>query len=336
MNIFLHEAILFKDLDNTIQCLTCEHKCKLSNNKTGLCKTRKNIDNKLYTLVYGNISSISNNPIEKKPFFHFHPGTFALTVGTFSCNFKCDWCQNYSISKTLPVYDPKNYISPEDLVKLAINKNSDGLSYSFNEPTLLFEHSLQAFKIARSFNLYNTYVSNGYMTLDALKMLIDAGLDAINIDIKGNKETVKKHCGANLDYIFRNASYAKKNGVHVELTTLIIPGVNDNESMIREIAELIIKNLGSNTPWHLTRYFPNYKYTAPPTKIEILEQGMRIAKDIGIEYVYIGNVPGHEGENTYCHNCNKLLIKRSIFSILEINITNKHCPYCGIEIPIIK
>ncbi|MHA1310198.1 MAG: AmmeMemoRadiSam system radical SAM enzyme [Candidatus Helarchaeota archaeon] len=334
-NKFIKKALLYKHLNGKIQCNTCEHKCELKINQIGFCRTRKNINNELFTLIYGNISSISNNPIEKKPFFHFHPGTFALTIGSYSCNFTCSWCQNYSISKTLPKFIDKNYLSPEQLVQLAIKNHSNGLSYSFNEPTLLLEHAINSFKIAKKKGLYNTFVSNGYMTIDALKILIDSGLDAINIDIKGNWEIVKKHCNADLNYIIRNAKYAKDHGVHVEITTLVITKLNDNIKILKEIGLTIKNKLGKNVPWHLTRYFPHYKYNEPPTSIKILEDGMKMAKNLGLNYVYIGNVPGHNGENTYCPNCKKLIIKRSIFNLVENKIIENRCPYCKEPIPII-
>ncbi|MHA1268538.1 MAG: AmmeMemoRadiSam system radical SAM enzyme [Candidatus Helarchaeota archaeon] len=334
-NLFHHKALLFERLNDKIQCNTCEHRCKLKLNQIGYCKTRKNINDELYTLIYGKISTISNNPIEKKPFYHFYPGSYALTIGSYSCNFACSWCQNSSISKVLPKNNNADFLSPDQLVQLALNHHSDGLSYSFNEPTLLLEHSLEAFKIAKKHGLYNTYVSNGYMTLDALKHLISSGLDAINIDIKGNKLIVKKHCNAELDYILRNAKYAKNHGVHVELTTLIITKLNDSEELIYELAQSIKNYLGNEVPWHLTRYFPHYKYQEPPTDIKFIENAWEIAINTGLKYVYIGNIPGHKGSNTYCPNCGELLIKRNTFSVSKLNLDSNQCFNCKQNIPII-
>ncbi|NHI91892.1 MAG: AmmeMemoRadiSam system radical SAM enzyme [Candidatus Lokiarchaeota archaeon] len=331
-NEFIKEAKLFEKKDDFLICKTCEHKCILKIGQIGFCKTRKNIEGKLYTLIYGKISSISNNPIEKKPFFHFHPGSHALTIGSFSCNFTCDWCQNYHISKANPSKSRGDFISPKNLVQLAKDHGSDGLSYSFNEPTLLLEHSLDVFKIAQKEKLYNTYVSNGYMTLDAAKLLVEHGLDAINIDIKGDEKVIKNYCHADINKIFRNASFFKNNGVHVELTTLVVTSLNDNIAIIEKLAKIIIDKLGVDTPWHLTRYHPDYKFKNPSTSIEFLERARKIGKNEGINYVYIGNVPDHEYENTYCPKCNELLLKRSVFSIIHKKLNDNKCPNCQKEI----
>ncbi|MBD3230968.1 MAG: AmmeMemoRadiSam system radical SAM enzyme [Candidatus Lokiarchaeota archaeon] len=333
-NKFLKEALLFKKTDKDLQCLTCNHKCKLKPGQTGYCETRKNLDGTLYTLIYGNISSLSNNPIEKKPFYHFYPGSRALTVGSYSCNFSCDWCQNFRISKVKPINDPQNFISPQDLVQLAIKK-SNGLSYSFNEPTLLLEHSLEAFKIAKKHHLYNTFVTNGYMTSEAIKLLIKAGLDAMNIDIKGNDSVVKKYCNANLEMIIENAKKAKESGVHIEFTTLVIPQINDSEDIMNEIALIIRENFGEDTPWHLSRYFPHYQYSEPPTEIKKLKKSMTMGYEIGLNYIYIGNVPGHRAQNTYCPACGTLVIKRNIFDVVKNKLIQDKCPNCGKTIPIV-
>ena len=336
-NQFTIEARLFEKKDDFLICKTCGHECNLKVGQVGFCKTRKNINGKLYTLIFGKISSISNNPIEKKPFFHFHPGSRALTVGSFSCNFTCNWCQNYHLSKVDPLKPHVTFIYPNTLVQLAKKRGSEGLCYSFNEPTLLLEHSLESFKIARKEKLYNTYVSNGYMSLNAAKLLVEHGLDAINIDIKGNNSIVKKYCNANLDIIFQNAVFFKKQNIHIELTTLVVTGVNDNLSIIEELAKRIIDELGHDTPWHLTRYYPEYKLNNPPTSIKLLEKARNIGKKQGLDYVYIGNVPDHEYENTFCPKCGNLLIKRSIFSILQNHLNDiDKCPHCKTEILLVN
>ncbi|MFX1449214.1 MAG: AmmeMemoRadiSam system radical SAM enzyme [Promethearchaeota archaeon] len=336
-NPCINEALLFKREDEKIRCLTCEHNCLLKINQLGRCKTRKNIDETLFTLIYGDISSISLNPIEKKPFFHFFPNSYALTIGSYSCNFNCPWCQNYDISKREPMPEACNYISPEKLVKLALDRKAQGLSYSFNEPTLLLEHSLEAFPIAKKQGLYNNYVTNGYMTLEALKLLIESGLDAMNIDIKGSQQVVQKYCGANVEKIYRNAKFAKEKGVHIEITTLVIPEINDSEEILRTIASRIKKDLGEETPWHVTRYYPQYKFTKPPTPIKTLEKARNIGLAEGLLYTYLGNVPGHPGENTYCPNCKELLLQRFIFDVTKNILTEDNkCPTCGFKIALIN
>jgi len=334
---WIRETLLYERLrNNKVRCNVCERRCTISEGKIGFCKTRKNINGKLHTLVYGDISSISANPIEKKPLFHFWPGSVALTVGTWSCNFTCLWCQNFEISKVPPDPERANYISPEKFVEMVGKHKCQGTSISFNEPTLLFEWSLDVFKLARERGFYNTFVTNGYMTLDALRMLIDAGLDALNVDIKGCKDEVSRFCGANVEYVWRNCIKAKRLGAHVEITTLIVTGVNDDLECLRSIAQRIVKDLGENTPWHVTRYYPAYKYHAPPPKVEFLEEVRKIGLEEGLNYVYLGNVPGHPWENTYCPNCRELLIKRYIFDVVKYNLTEKNeCPKCGEKIPIV-
>ncbi|MEO0289780.1 MAG: AmmeMemoRadiSam system radical SAM enzyme [candidate division WOR-3 bacterium] len=314
--------------DYTI-CLVCERRCKLKRGDVGFCKTRMNVEGKVYTLIYGDISSICVNPIEKKPFFHFYPGTKALTASSWSCNFLCPWCQNYEISKAPYNIGKGKFISPEKFIDLMEKFKCEGTSISFNEPTLMLEYSLDLFKLAKKKNYYNTFVSNGYMTEKALNLLIDSGLDAINFDIKGNREFVKRYCGADLEKIWRNIKIAKEKGLWVEIITLVIEGYNDREEDIREIARRIRDEIGEDIPYHLTRYFPAYKFDAPPTSVKRLEILRDIAKEEGLYYVYIGNVPGHRYENTYCHKCGTLLIKRYIFDIIENRIINGKCFNCG-------
>jgi len=333
----MKEAVLYTKLpDGKVRCDTCNRRCVIPESEFGFCKTRQNINGKLYTLEYGLISSISANPIEKKPLFHFYPGSYALTVGSWSCTFTCPWCQNYSISKFPPDPQRSIVITPQQLVKLTESKGCQGTSMSFSEPTTFLEYALDVFKLARERGFYNTFVTNGYMTSDALKMLIDAGLDALNVDIKGCKDEVSRFCGADVEYVWRNCIEAKRLGAHVEITTLVVTGVNDDLECLRSIAQRIVKDLGENTPWHVTRYYPAYKYHAPPPKVEFLEEVRKIGLEEGLNYVYLGNVPGHPWENTYCPNCGELLIKRYIFDVVKYNLTEKNeCPKCGEKIPIV-
>jgi len=327
---------------NLAQCLTCERKCKIPKGKTGFCQTRMNIDGKIYTLVYGCIPALSNNPIEKKPFFHFYPGSFAITVGTYGCNFSCPWCQNHHLSHpSSPILDnvknEKNYLPPEKLVKLAIKNHSKGTSISFNEPTLLFEYSLDVFKLAKEKGLYNTYVSNGYMTEKVLIDLAKNGLDAMNIDIKGDANMVQKYCGIDVENVWRNAKKAKDLGVHVEITTLLIENLNTNQETITSIANRIHKNLGEDTPFHITRFFPQYKSydygIDKPTSIKLLKKSYEVAKKAGLNFVYLGNVFDSEFENTICPRCSNLVIRRSGFDVMTLSLDSKgNCKYCGYPI----
>jgi pyruvate formate lyase activating enzyme len=332
----LREAILSEKTDEgRIRCLTCMRKCVIPEGEVGFCKTRKNIGGKLFTLIYGDISSLSANPIEKKPFFHFYPGSKALTIGSWSCNFTCPWCQNWEISKH-PPDEFKNYVSPEQFMRLVKAYKCQGTSISFNEPTLLLEYSLDVFRLAKKMGYYNTYVTNGYMTPQALDLLIESGLDAMNVDVKGCKETVQKYCGADVDYVWRNIHESRKRGIHIEITTLVIPRVNDDVDCLRRIARRI-REEDENIPWHLTRFHPEYKMTdREATPIQTLERAREVGLSEGLKYVYIGNVPGHMGENTWCPNCGELLIERYIFSITKYRITPENkCPRCGAQILII-
>lgn len=332
----IKEALLWEKVNDKVKCKVCERTCIIRSDQLGFCKTRKNIDGKLHTLVYGDISSISVNPIEKKPFFHFWPGSKTLTVGTWSCNFTCPWCCNEDISKATEQVGTGNYISPEDFVKLTEKHKCQGTSISFNEPTLLFEWALDVFRSAKKKGLYNTYVTNGYMTLDALKMLVEAGLDAMNLDIKGEKEFVARHCGGDVEKVWRNVKEAKKLGVWVELTTLVIPGHNDSDKDLRSIARKIVE-IDKDIPWHVSRFYPAYKFEhVPITPSETLERVYKIGKEEGLKFVYVGNILGHKLESTYCPNCNETLIERYGFDVLNYKITRDNkCPKCGEKISIV-
>lgn len=339
-NPCVKEALLYQRIDDRVRCNTCERQCVIVPGKLGFCRTRKNIRGTLYTLEYGDISSFSANPIEKKPFYHFHPGTHALTVGSWSCNLTCPWCQNYDISKSPPDIRKSNYVSPEKFIKLVKAERCQGISISFNEPTLMLEYSLDVFDLAKKKGYYNTYVTNGYMTPEALELLVEHGLDAANFDMKGDKEAVRNYCGADVELIWRNIREAKRMGVWVEITTLVIPGVNDDEECLRGIARRIFREVGENVPWHISQYYPAYKALEVGlypgrTPEETLEAAWQMGRDEGLNYIYIGNVPG-EKQNTCCHHCGELLIKRHIFNIIDYRITpDNTCPACNAQIPII-
>ncbi|MDL1972234.1 MAG: AmmeMemoRadiSam system radical SAM enzyme [Deltaproteobacteria bacterium] len=328
------EAILYEPLKGgKVRCGLCERRCVISPNKRGLCKTRMNIDGRLYTLVYGDISAIDSRPIEIKPFFHFYPGSTALTISTWSCNLKCPWCQNWHLSYRVPEPNNAKYIPPRDMVDEAIRRKDKGICISFQEPTLLFEYTIDLFRLAKEKNLYNTYVSNGYMTIDALRMLKEAGMDAINIDIKGDKEAYYNYLGgAKEEIIWRNAHVAKEMGMHVEMIHLVVTGINDNKMKIEGLIKKHLDILGPETPLHFTRYFPAYRYFNPPTPTDILEFAYKEARRQGIYYPYIGNIPGHPFENTYCPYCGTLLIERVGYRITRWEIKGKNCPHCKKEV----
>lgn len=327
-NIFVRESLLQVAVGNKVRCNVCERRCAIVAGGLGWCRTRENRNGALMTLIYGAASSVAANPIEKKPFYHFYPGTWAYTVGSWSCNFGCPWCQNWDISKTSPS-DRGEYISPERFVELTERAGCDSTSISFNEPTLSLEWSLDVFRLARQRGLCNTYVTNGYMTPEALSLLIDAGLDAMNVDVKGDAAAVKKYCkGIDVDKVWAICKIARSHGVHVEITTLVIPTVNDTPTTLHEIAERIANDLGPDVPWHVSAYYPAYQFAAPPTPLRTLERAWHIGKEAGLEFIYVGNVPGHRYDNTYCPACGTLLIERFGFDIVRNIIGHGKCPQC--------
>ncbi len=328
-DLFVHESLLQERTAGKIRCNVCERRCVLVPGGLGWCRTRENRSGRLVTLIYGAVSSLAANPIEKKPFYNFHPGTFALTAGSWSCNFGCPWCQNWHISKMQPSGQDE-YISPEQFVESAESHGCRGTSISFNEPTLSLEWSLDVFRLARGHGLYNTYVTNGYMTPEALSLLIEAGLDAMNVDMKGDAAPVTKFCqGVDVERVWAVCRAARSRGMHIEITTLVIPGVNDADATLRGIAQRILMDLGVDVPWHITGYHPAYRFTAPPTPARTLERAWQIGKDTGLEFVYTGNVPGHRHENTYCPACEALLIERLGFDVLLNALQDGRCPKCG-------
>ena len=329
------EAMLQGPIENKVQCLVCERRCLLVEGGMGWCRTRINYEGKIYTLIYGAVSSLSANPIEKKPLYHFYPGSRALTAGSWSCNFGCPWCQNWDISKkALPAQS--QIMSPEDFIREALRLGCQGTSISFNEPTLSLEWSLDVFELAREKGLYNTYVTNGYMTEVALTLLAEAGLNAMNVYLKGEAATIRKLCkGVDVEHVWARCQQAIELDLHLEITTLVIPGVNDSDECLRDIASRIATELGVEVPWHVSGYYPAYQFTAPPTPINTLERACDIGRGAGLQYVYIGNLPGHPGDNTYCPNCGNLCIERNYFDVKLIGVYNKKCKKCDDSLPIL-
>lgn len=330
----VRKVLLYEKVLHGVKCKLCERNCVIPEGKRGFCRTRMNIDGRLYTLVYGDINAIESRPIEIKPFFHFYPGSSALTFSTWGCNFPCPWCQNFHLSKRNPEPETANYMAPDALVRMAVDNKDQGLCGSFTEPTMLFEYCLNAFPLARKKGLYTCFVSNGYMSLEALCMLKDAGMDAIKIDMKGNAEVYKKYCAADSEVVWRNIREAKRIGLHVEVVNLIITGVNDSEACLMEIIKRC-REIDQSMPLHFTRYHPAYQFTSPATKREVLENAYTLAKKAGIKFPYVGNIPGHEYESTNCPSCGEVLITRLSYKVTSYRLKDKKCPACGEEIPIV-
>ncbi len=326
--IFVRQSLLEEKIDDKVRCHVCERRCVLRPGGLGWCRTRQNRAGKLVTLIYGAVSSLAANPIEKKPFYHFYPGTLALTAGSWSCNFGCPWCQNWNISK-VPPPATGDYVSPERFLDLAEEAGCQGTSISFNEPALSLEWSLDVFRLARQRGFYNTFVTNGYMTPEAFSLLTDAGLDAMNVDVKGDAEVLKRFCKMiDVEKVWAACKLARSRGMHIEITTLVIPTVNDSDAVLRGIAERMVAELGREVPWHVSGYCPAYKFTAPPTPLRTLERVWAIGREAGLAFVYIGNVPGHPYDNTYCPLCGTLLISRLGFDVVQNTLRAGRCPRC--------
>ena len=324
--------------NGNVRCSLCSYRCVIKDGKRGICKVRENKEGKLYTLNYGLASSAVPDPIEKKPFYHFHPGTSVFSLGTVSCNFRCLHCQNYSISQA-SIDESMGFLSeysPERVIELTKHYNCQGIAWTYNEPTIWFEYSYDTSKLAKVEGMYTVYVTNGYMTGEALDK-IDPYLDAMNIDVKAFTEKFYKEIsGAKLGPVLDTVERAVKKGIHVELTYLVIPTKNDSTEEIGDFVDWVA-GVDVNIPVHFSRFHPDYKLTdVEATPIESLEN----ARKIGLEklnYAYTGNVVGHEGEDTYCYNCNELLIKRWGFAIKNLNMTHDNkCPKCGVEIHIVR
>lgn len=330
----MKESYLYKKLKNNIvQCRTCAHYCTLTPGQRGKCGVRENIDGKLYALNYGKLIAIHIDPIEKKPFYHFLPASQSLSIATVGCNFSCLNCQNWEISQAFKGAKeiPGEKVSPERIVEIAIENKVESISYTYTEPTIFLEYALDTMKLAKKAGLKNNFVSNGFMSEESAKLVIPY-LDAINIDIKGfTEDFYQKICGGRLKPVLETAKLMKKNGVWVEITTLVIPTLNDDEKTFEEIAKWIFENLGSETPWHVSQFCGAISWKLqhiPDTPVETLEKAIEIGKKVGLKYVYIGNIPGHKAENTYCPKCGELAINRVNYFVHRYDKNGK-CPKCG-------
>jgi pyruvate formate lyase activating enzyme len=328
----MKEAYLYdKQSGAKVRCFLCSHRCLIADGKRGVCCVRENKEGTLYSLVYEKLISANVDPIEKKPFFHFLPGSRAFSVAAPGCNFRCLHCQNHEISQ-LP--RDKEIImgekaSGEEIVSLALKYNCASISYTYTEPTIFFEYAYDTAKIARTKGLKNNFVTNGYMTAEALDMIAPY-LDGANVDLKSFSEAFyKKVCGARLKPVRESIHKMHALGIWVEVTTLIIPTLNDAEAELRKIARFLL-SVSPAIPWHVSAFYPTYRMMDKPrTSPEIIRQAREIGLEEGLKYVYTGNIPGAEGENTSCYHCQKVLIRRHGYQIAENSITEGKCPHCG-------
>lgn len=331
----MKEAMFYEQLpDNRVRCGLCRFRCLIADGDRGHCGVRENQDGILYSLVYGKLCAENVDPIEKKPLFHFQPGSRSYSIATVGCNFRCRHCQNYDISqieKEAPIRGLAR--TPAEVVKKAVAHGCASIAYTYTEPTIFFEFAYDTARLAHEAGLKNIFVTNGYITPEALATIAPY-LDAANIDLKGFSENFYRDIvQARLAEVLDSIIAYRKSGIWVELTTLIIPGLNDDEKELQELASFIVANLGVDTPWHVSQFYPTYKLTdRPRTPLATLRRAREIGRAAGLRYVYEGNVPGEGGENTWCSSCAALLIERYGFVIGTNRIRNGVCPDCGTAI----
>lgn len=328
------EAYLYEPLeDNKVKCNLCSHRCVIREGRRGLCSVRENQAGRLHTLVYDQVIARHVDPIEKKPLFHFLPGSLSFSIATVGCNFRCKFCQNADIAQ-MPT-DHKGIImgdtvTPQEIVDAAVKAGCRSISYTYTEPTVFFELAYDTAKIAHARGIRNVFVTNGYMTAEALEM-INPYLDAANVDLKAFTETYYRDlCGARLKHIEKTLKRMKDYGILVEITTLIVPGLNDDSTELQQLAGFIAGDLGIDTPWHISRFHPTYKLTdRPATPVKTLTKAREIGLQAGLKYVYTGNVPGNTGENTFCPGCGEVVIERWGFQVGNLRMKNGKCSQCG-------
>ncbi|MDD5634657.1 MAG: AmmeMemoRadiSam system radical SAM enzyme, partial [Candidatus Omnitrophica bacterium] len=326
------KAMLWEKLaGGKVKCALCAHRCEIAEGAFGFCGVRKNIKGELVTLVYGRIIANHVDPIEKKPLYHFLPGSSAYSIATIGCNFRCGFCQNWTISQlTATGGDVEgSELAPEEVVREAKKAGCKSISYTYTEPTIFFEYAFDTAKIAKEKGLFNNFVTNGFMTEEAIEK-IHTFLDAANIDLKFfNDGSYKRICKGRLEPVLDSIRRMKKLGIWVEVTTLVVPGENDSEKEFRSLAEFLV-SVGSEIPWHISRFHPDYKYTGlHSTPVETLEKAAAIGKSAGLKYIYLGNVP--EGNDTICPGCGKVLIERAGFSAKLTKYFSQEgkCANCG-------
>ena len=333
----MKEAMFYQQLEGQkVQCTLCPHNCKLKPDQIGICGVRQNIGGKLVSLVYERAIAVHVDPIEKKPLFHVAPGSQSFSMATVGCNFECAFCQNSDISQvpqSLNVAETGTLMSAQEIVSLAKRNNCRSIAYTYTEPTIYFEYAYDCCRLARKEELLNVFVTNGYINPEPLKTVAPY-LDAANVDLKSFTDSFyHKLVGAKLEPVLSTLKLMKELGIWIEVTTLVIPTKNDSDEELRNIAGFIKNELGEETPWHISRFYPQHNLNSvPPTPVSTLSRAREIGLAEGLRYVYTGNVPGDEGESTFCYNCGKLLLKRYGFSVRDNHINDSKCEFCGIPI----
>jgi pyruvate formate lyase activating enzyme len=328
------EAYYYEKLDDqSVKCTLCPHECVLGVNDRGFCRVRVYKDKKLYTLVYGNPCSWHIDPIEKKPLYHFLPMTGAFSIATAGCNFRCLNCQNWEISQFRPEDTVNEDVMPENIVYAALISRCSSIAYTYSEPSIFYEYMLDTSKLAKRHGLRNLWITNGYLNPEPLRELCKY-IHAANVDLKFfSNELYRKVTAGTLEPVLETLRILKKEGVWFEVTNLMVPTYSDDLDKVREMCRWLYENIGPDYPIHFSRFHPEYKLThLPPTPVKILEQARKIAMEEGIKYAYIGNVPGHPGESTYCPNDGGLVIERRGYSVRYVNFKNGRCSKCGEKI----
>jgi pyruvate formate lyase activating enzyme len=327
----LKEALLYEKLeDNKVSCFLCSHRCVISDGKVGICNVRENRGGTLYTHTYGKLISEHVDPIEKKPLYHFLPGSTSFSIATIGCNFQCGFCQNWQISQVKEAtklgLDPQE-VKPEMVMRQAKRSGCASISYTYTEPTIFFEYAHDIAKLAKEAGLSNVFVTNGFMTKEMIHM-VRPYLDAANVDLKSfSDDFYRKVCKGKLEPVLENIELMKRLNIWIEVTTLVVPGLNDSEDELNKIATFLV-GIDKAIPWHISRFYPQYEMDRlENTPLKVLDRAYQIGKQAGLRYVYLGNVGA--GNSTFCHHCNKLLIERLGFSISGYHLKNGHCPDCN-------
>ncbi len=336
------EALLYRLLDaerKIVECLACPRRCKIPEGAAGFCGIRWNFEGKLYLACHGLAIAVAIDPIEKKPLYHFNPGSAVFSMSTTGCSWACKFCQNWDISQRKVIAGWR--LEPERIVELAKAYGAHGITYTYNEPVVFIEYAYDVGMLAKKHGLFNTMVTNGYMTDETID-LVSKFIDAATIDLKGHgdPEFAKKLClvpPGHMEYVFNAMIELKRKGVFIEVTDLVVPKYGDDLEKAKKLARWIVENLGPDTPLHFLRFHPDYQLLdVPSTPVEVLEKHVEIARAEGLRYVYVGNVPGHEYEHTYCPNCGSIVIRRFGFEILEVRLTeDNRCTNCGAKINIV-
>ncbi|MCF8024635.1 MAG: AmmeMemoRadiSam system radical SAM enzyme [Desulfobacteraceae bacterium] len=328
------EARLYEQQDEKkVKCGLCAHRCQIKEGRRGICNVRENREGVLHTLVYDRIIARHVDPIEKKPLFHFYPSSLSYSIGTVGCNFRCRFCQNADIAHMATDHQGRimgKSFTPEQIVEEAEITGCRSIAYTYTEPTVFFELACDAARIAHEKGIKNVFVTNGYMTEQALES-IHPYLDAVNVDLKAfTEEFYKNYCSAKLEHVLSAMAKMKELGIFMEVTTLLIPGLNDDEKELKSLVSFLVSEIGDDTPWHVSRFHPTYRLTdRPSTPVETLQRARDIGLEQGLKYVYTGNVPGEATESTYCHQCGACIIARKGFTVMENRVENNRCPECN-------